>query len=381
MHVHILRFFGIWGGGPLCLHSCERGKRRRSTLYKQNDVMFHVILPSATMSHPFPDVLFSLLLCLSTPGPFHTALPSFPSPYPFPPPPRAMYGYHSSPFPRATDSLADSPFPPPPPPPPSSHPPFLPDHFSGTDFDSLHETLRLLGSEVSNSCSSGCSSYGSPCSLGAHKPTLIQRSVSSHSLQKNGTHRVLSSVAELLESSETGPVRRVYSTGDLQVSLQNDLNTRPLPSMLLGLNQAFTVNDWVQLMHLQLFVLLQKQPAFDSMHVSCFFFIIWICILSLKPIMRTVVQGNNMVQHSYRSESPLSNESSMIIEGMTKACRYSPEEKKERIERYRSKRNQRNFNKKIKVAPFLFHFSINFLIYYYYFFYIIILLTTLFSFL
>ncbi|KAH7542542.1 hypothetical protein FEM48_Zijuj02G0085200 [Ziziphus jujuba var. spinosa] len=211
------------------------------------------------MSHPFPDVLFSLLLCLSTPGPFHTALPSFPSPYPFPPPPRAMYGYHSSPFPRASDSLADSPFPPPPPPPPSSHPPFLPDHFSGTDFDSLHETLRLLGSEVSNSCSSGCSSYGSPCSLGAHKPTLIQRSVSSHSLQKNGTHRVLSSVAELLESSETGPVRRVYSTGDLQ--------------------------------------------------------------------------GNNMVQHSYRSESPLSNESSMIIEGMTKACRYSPEEKKERIER------------------------------------------------
>lgn len=57
-----------------------------------------------------------------------------------------------------------------------------------------------------------------------------------------------------------------------------------------------------------------------------------------------------MVQHSHRSESPLSNENSIIIESMSKACRYSPEEKKERIERYRSKRNQRNFNKKIKVS-------------------------------
>lgn len=77
------------------------------------------------------------------------------------------------------------------------------------------------------------------------------------------------------------------------------------------------------------------------------------------------VQRINLVQHSYRSESPLSNERSMIIEGMTKACRYSPEERKERIERYRSKRNQRNFNKKIKVVPsslftifFVFSFSI-----------------------
>lgn len=61
-------------------------------------------------------------------------------------------------------------------------------------------------------------------------------------------------------------------------------------------------------------------------------------------------QRIKMVQHSYRSESPLSSESSAIIEGMSRACRYSPEEKKERIERYRSKRNQRNFNKKIKVS-------------------------------
>ena len=56
-----------------------------------------------------------------------------------------------------------------------------------------------------------------------------------------------------------------------------------------------------------------------------------------------------MMQHSHRSESPLSNENSIIIESMSRACRYSPEEKKERIERYRSKRTKRNFNKKIKV--------------------------------
>ncbi|XVE59172.1 hypothetical protein DITRI_Ditri05aG0024300 [Diplodiscus trichospermus] len=54
-------------------------------------------------------------------------------------------------------------------------------------------------------------------------------------------------------------------------------------------------------------------------------------------------------QHSRRrSESPLSNESNAIIEGMSRARRYSPEEKKERIQRYRTKRTLRNFNKKIK---------------------------------
>ncbi|KAE8711192.1 hypothetical protein F3Y22_tig00110302pilonHSYRG00050 [Hibiscus syriacus] len=53
-----------------------------------------------------------------------------------------------------------------------------------------------------------------------------------------------------------------------------------------------------------------------------------------------------------RSESPLSNESNAnaIIEGMSRAHRYTPEEKKGRIERYRSKRNLRNFTKKIKTA-------------------------------
>uniref|UniRef100_A0A7N0TCJ2 CCT domain-containing protein n=1 Tax=Kalanchoe fedtschenkoi TaxID=63787 RepID=A0A7N0TCJ2_KALFE len=65
------------------------------------------------------------------------------------------------------------------------------------------------------------------------------------------------------------------------------------------------------------------------------------------------LQMHQQSHHHRLSESPLSNESSSssIIEGMlSKACRYSPEEKKERIERYKTKRTQRNFNKKIKYA-------------------------------
>ncbi|KAE9616641.1 hypothetical protein Lal_00034734 [Lupinus albus] len=144
-----------------------------------------------------------------------------------------------------------------------------------------------LNSEMSynnqNSSGSGGSSYmGSPSSMASYETQrLMQRSVSSHSLQKtnnNGPHNAFSAFfAELLESSHhDGPVRRVYSTGDLH--------------------------------------------------------------------------RINGMQHYHHSDSPLSSESSMIIEGMNRASPYSPEEKKARIERYKTKRNQRNFNKKIKYA-------------------------------
>ncbi|KAH7863088.1 hypothetical protein Vadar_013170 [Vaccinium darrowii] len=147
------------------------------------------------------------------------------------------------------------------------------------DFDPLATGMKA---EVSYS-SSGCSSYESPSSLTSYSipsPSLMQRSISSLSLQKNNTSvngfRQLVSASLLGEyiDSETSQVRRVFSTGDLQ--------------------------------------------------------------------------RINRGQHYHRSESPLSNENHSIIEGMSKACRYNPEEKKERIERYRSKRNQRNFTKKIK---------------------------------
>lgn len=209
-----------------------------------------------------------------------------------------MYGQEGTAFPRAADPLIGDYLQCPAvlvsPPPLLIQPPHLPHQLpppqyhdqlaaSEVEVDSLRETLALLSSDGAtsnnNGCSSACSSYSSPSSVGwsaDQRPSLIQRSVSSHSLQKNGAHRVLSSLSELLDSAETSAVRRVYSTGDLQ---------------------------------------------------------------RIK-----------MVQHSFRSESPLSSESSAIIEGMSRACRYSPEEKKERIERYRSKRNQRNFNKKIKYA-------------------------------
>ncbi|KAL2328683.1 hypothetical protein Fmac_022110 [Flemingia macrophylla] len=135
-----------------------------------------------------------------------------------------------------------------------------------------------------NSCSSGCTSYvGSPSSLASqeshHGACLLQRSVSSHSLQKNtntNTNTLFSSplFAQFLHS----PVRRACSTGDLQ--------------------------------------------RFN---------------------------GTHHYHHSH-SDSPLSSESSLIIEEMSRTSPYSPEEKKVRIERYRSKRNQRNFGKKIKYA-------------------------------
>ncbi|KAK9940329.1 hypothetical protein M0R45_016997 [Rubus argutus] len=183
-----------------------------------------------------------------------------------------MYGYNGTAFPRAPD-------------------------FEGLPMPALpfgtYSAAAAAANEFSNSCSSGCSSYGGSPTYASTthdhelEPSLMmQRSVSSHSLQKNvGTHRLVSDLLEL----ETGPVRRVYSTGDLDL-------------------QRININNGMQVQQLH---------------------------------------------SSYRSSSensPLSSESSMIIEGMSKACRYSPEEKKERIERYRSKRNLRNFNKTIKYA-------------------------------
>ncbi|KAJ6425008.1 hypothetical protein OIU84_025722 [Salix udensis] len=130
--------------------------------------------------------------------------------------------------------------------------------------------FETVGSHCTSSTASGCSSYGSPSSLVSGSCSVImQRSISSHSFQKNGYHcHFTSHPHDFLDNMETSPVRRVFSTGDLQ--------------------------------------------------------------------------------HGHRAESPLLSESCMIIESMNKACKYSPEEKKERIERYKSKRNQRNFNKKIK---------------------------------
>lgn len=50
------------------------------------------------------------------------------------------------------------------------------------------------------------------------------------------------------------------------------------------------------------------------------------------------------------SSSPLSAEKSFMEEANFKVGRYNAEERKERIDRYRAKRTQRNFNKTIKYA-------------------------------
>ncbi|KAJ9188932.1 hypothetical protein P3X46_000282 [Hevea brasiliensis] len=133
---------------------------------------------------------------------------------------------------------------------------------------------HLAGVEVGSTTTSGYSSYGSPSSLTSggtttQQPSLIQRSISSHSLEKNGYHCHFACPQDFLVL-DTSPVRRVFSTGDLQ--------------------------------------------------------------------------------HEHKADSPLSSESRAIIESMSKTCKYSPEEKKERIEKYKSKRTQRNFKKKIKYA-------------------------------
>ncbi|OMO67608.1 hypothetical protein CCACVL1_20419 [Corchorus capsularis] len=147
---------------------------------------------------------------------------------------------------------------------------------------SVSESVDSVSEALHGGSSSSGGGYNSPSSLGScctRKQSFMQRSVSSHSLQKNGLFSHFAATLSDFIDSDSGPVRRVFSTGDLD-------------------------------------------------------------------------QGINMGQHQYsrRSESPLSSESNAIIEGMSRACRYSPEEKKERIERYRTKRNLRNFNKKIKYA-------------------------------
>ncbi|GAB4860271.1 hypothetical protein Ancab_011752 [Ancistrocladus abbreviatus] len=178
------------------------------------------------------------------------------------------------------------------------HPLTIPEEgFGVNELDSVAHMMTTNSSNYyySNSSSSGVSastsssfvgSPNSPTSYFSTQSDQIQRSLSSQSLLGNDS--LLNNIQTFSPTTAAGslllqdadiddPVRRVFSTGDLQ-------------------------------------------------------------------------QGINTLPRHHRAESPLSNENSLIIEGMTKACRYSPEEKRERIERYRSKRSQRNFNKKIQYA-------------------------------
>lgn len=87
-----------------------------------------------------------------------------------------------------------------------------------SELDSVMNSPEI-GNNNSSNCSA-CSSYGSTSSLASHqtqRPTLFQRSVSSNSFQKSGFRQLVSSSTHEFVDSESGPVRRVFSTGDLQV--------------------------------------------------------------------------------------------------------------------------------------------------------------------
>ncbi|KAF3787289.1 Zinc finger protein CONSTANS-LIKE 4 [Nymphaea thermarum] len=71
---------------------------------------------------------------------------------------------------------------------------------------------------------------------------------------------------------------------------------------------------------------------------------------SSPPTMRKVFSTGDLQKLSLGHESGSPSGHEHFCNGMQKVARYNAEEKKERIQRYRSKRNQRNFNKKITYA-------------------------------
>ncbi|KAK9169181.1 hypothetical protein Syun_001321 [Stephania yunnanensis] len=70
---------------------------------------------------------------------------------------------------------------------------------------------------------------------------------------------------------------------------------------------------------------------------------------SMRKVLSTGdLQRVNFVQRGALNESSIMHDN-YGVDAMGKVGRYSAEERKERIERYKSKRHQRNFNKKIKL--------------------------------
>ncbi|KAL6502344.1 hypothetical protein OROHE_024622 [Orobanche hederae] len=86
-------------------------------------------------------------------------------------------------------------------------------------------------------------------------------------------------------------------------------------------------------------ILSSPESSFSDDHIrrAC-------CVGDLQKVKRNI-QTKNVL-----SSSPLSSENSLMEEVNFKVGSYSAEERKERIDRYRAKKTQRNFNKKIKYA-------------------------------
>uniref|UniRef100_A0A0C9RYT9 TSA: Wollemia nobilis Ref_Wollemi_Transcript_2321_2433 transcribed RNA sequence n=1 Tax=Wollemia nobilis TaxID=56998 RepID=A0A0C9RYT9_9CONI len=143
----------------------------------------------------------------------------------------------------------------------------------------------------------------SPLPTYIHKPSMMQRSFSSHSLDQL---RVTPRVHETNYYPQFSPM---YPS--VQELSSPDSRLQPQLSDLQGMN---------------------TRPAFKSMR---------------RVYSTGDIQTINGIQMSHGSASPLTSE---IEEAGFKIGRYSAEERKERIHRYRKKRSERNFNKKIKYA-------------------------------
>ncbi|GLJ23967.1 hypothetical protein SUGI_0455600 [Cryptomeria japonica] len=148
----------------------------------------------------------------------------------------------------------------------------------------------------------------SPLPTYTHKPSMMQRSFSSHSLgQLRITPRVHEPTSFYPQYSTP-----MYSSV-LELS-SPDSRLQPQLSDLQGMN---------------------IRPSFKAMRRVC---------------SAGDIQTLNGIHMSHGSTSPLTPDNLSTEEAGFKIGRYSAEERKERIHRYRMKRSERNFNKKIKYA-------------------------------
>ncbi|KAK9158006.1 hypothetical protein Scep_004580 [Stephania cephalantha] len=162
---------------------------------------------------------------------------------------------------------------------------------------SVQEALVALKSEVGGYNSTSCSSYGSSNSLPGYanhsrsSNCFVQRSFSSNSISVQKDDRVVA----------------------------NRLFVNPILSYL---DEA-------------------HPEVWDSDPTN---------YCSMRKVLSTGdLQRVNLVQRGALNESSIMHDN-YGVDAMDKVGRYSAEERKERIERYKSKRHQRNFHKKIKYA-------------------------------
>ncbi|MCD7452908.1 hypothetical protein HAX54_018583 [Datura stramonium] len=113
-------------------------------------------------------------------------------------------------------------------------PPLAIPSVNNTTTTNIHEFESLKSDFCNNNSSSSCSSYGSPATSYNDPTSLIQRSISSHSLLvKNMEGRFCPLVSSppptgFLDPETPSSVRKVLSTGDLQYECRKTLaDSRP----------------------------------------------------------------------------------------------------------------------------------------------------------